>query len=485
MGEKCLNKLNGMFSFVIYDKQNNKIFAARDRFGIKPLYYQLTKDDFKIASEIKAFTVFDCFKPVGYLPIIDDFLTHRYFDHSENTFFKSVKQLMPGELLKLDLNSFRLQKKKWYDLSKKPYNFASTDFEEEFKNLFSDSVKLRLRSDVEVGSCLSGGLDSSSVVCTADDLLRTNNHKFRLKTFTAAFKHKDIDETKFVKEIVTQRPIKNFKVSPIASEFGSELSELVFTQDAPVWSSSIFAQYKVFELAAKSNIKVTLDGQGGDELLGGYKNLYYKHLVKNHLQNYHILPLMPIAGKLKASFVPFLKEAINTMQLTNSVMLKPHRSKSYKPNITSIKDFSLYLFRYHLPALLHYTDRNSMAHSVETRLPFLDHRLVEFCINLPDMKKLDSQEKMILRHSMKGIIPDKIRNRKDKVGFATPQNIWMKKLKSDIQKSIRELADTEVFNISHLNKISNFAPEISLGEIMRLYTFNEWRKRFKIYSFND
>ncbi|MDA9973210.1 asparagine synthase (glutamine-hydrolyzing), partial [Candidatus Pelagibacter ubique] len=254
--EKCLDKFNGMFSFLIVDEDKEKIFFARDRFGIKPLYYYRDDHTFYFASEIKQFITLRDFKPVGNINAIGNFIDNRYLDYSEETFFKDVFQVRGGEAGFVNLKNLKMDKYIWYDLNKKNIKSTAT-----FKEKFNKSIDYRLRSDVEVGSCLSGGVDSSSIVCLADKKLSDAKKKYTLQTFTSCFKDKEFDERDLIKITKKQTSIKTHYIFPQEKEFFKDIDKLIYFQDEPFWSSSIYAQSCVFKEANKNGVKVMLDGQ--------------------------------------------------------------------------------------------------------------------------------------------------------------------------------------------------------------------------------
>jgi len=469
-GEKCLDKLNGMFSFVVYDKKEKIIFGARDRFGIKPLYYQLKNNDIKIASEIKQFTVFDDFSATGNLSSIKKFIYNRHIDYNNNTFFYGISQLAGGEFFKFDLNNFKFIKKRWYNIFQKKYNKKNTDSNNFFYNLFKRSVEIRLRSDVEVGFCLSGGIDSSSIVSMAN-VINGNN---TLQTFHSTFKDKKYNEEKYAQAVINKKNIKLTFTHPEEKDFFKKIEEIIYHSDEPIWSTSVYSQYKVFLEAHNSKIKVMLDGQGGDEIFAGYTSLFYDYYI-NNLLTYNKSEI----------FLEFFKSAYKK-RIIKCVLNKIFNKKVNK--INSIREKSIELIQYHLPALLHYEDRMSMMHSIETRLPFLDYNLVEFGLNLPEREKIEwAVGKKIIRQSLREIVPDKVLNRKDKLGFATPQREWIINNKSLFKEALIELSKTNIMANDEFEDIKNNLNINSFddGKMIRIYTTFKWIQIFKIKRFKN
>ena len=281
-GSAFLNKLNGMFSFVIYDQQHKKVFAARDRFGVKPMYYWICPIGvLYIASEIKQFTCLIGWKAEINLQASYDFLNHSLLDHTNQTFFKDVFQLRPAHFFELNLGTAeppKVMPVRWYELQ------ASSSVEKtpaQFFEIFKSAIELRLRSDVPVGSCLSGGLDSSSIVCVLNQVLNKSSLQ---KTFSACSEIKKFDEREFIEEVVSRTDVEANYTYPDETKLFEVLDELIWHQDEPFGSTSIFAQWCVFELAKVNKVKVMLDGQGADEQLAGYHSyfpIYWLQLLKS------------------------------------------------------------------------------------------------------------------------------------------------------------------------------------------------------------
>jgi asparagine synthase (glutamine-hydrolysing) len=483
-GIDCLNRFNGMFAFAIYDILNKKIFAARDRFGIKPFYYYLSNDKFIFGSEICA--VLSAVKKTVRQNdnAIFDYIVFNRTDQTEDTFFKDIKKLQHGHYIEIENNNFKLNK--WYNLKDnlgKPFNSS-----EEFSELLSSSIGLRLRSDVPVGICLSGGLDSSAIVSL---LLKDYNRK-DINTFSAVYDkvgHK-YDESKFINEYRSQLD-NMFFISPSADSLMKDINSFIKAHNEPVTSTSHYAQFKVMELA-KSNVVVTLDGQGADELLAGYHyffGIYFKELLGKFklikLSNemfYYILNHKDSYG-FKTFFYfmapTFLKTKARVMEkgyLTKSFSRENNNENVIVDNIynsKSIYDALINHFEYKLEHLLKWEDRNSMWYSLEARVPFLDYRLVERTLSMNSSSKIKKgMTKYLLRDSMKSIMPENIRMRKDKIGFNTPEDEWFRtpifrKLVNDIlnSKSFAERGYIDVMKAKtlyskHLDKKNNISRDI-------------------------
>lgn len=452
--EDCLNRFNGMFAFVIYDIQNNKIFGARDRFGIKPFYYYQDRNKFVFASEIPSILCILEIKQEANNQVIFDYLAFNRTDQTQKTFYKNIYKLQHGHSFNISNSNFKL--KKWYDLKHhvgKPFNNHL-----EYKELFSDAVKLRLRSDVPVGVCLSGGLDSSSIV----SILLKDYEKNDLNTFSAVYGKNEIgDESLYISEY-NDRLRNMFFTIPTANSLLGDKENFIRAHAEPIPSTSPYAQYKVMELA-KEHVVVILDGQGADEQLAGYHyffGFYFKDLLRNlqilkflsesfyYLRNHSSLYGLKtlvyffLPNNLKANLRTFDhgyidKSFANQYVSTNMTVLNIYNSQS-------LNDAIFDHFEYKLEHLLKWEDRNSMYFSLESRVPFLDHRLVEKTLSTPANQIIQKgMTKHILREAMRDILPESIRLRKDKMGFGTPQDKWFRTKK--FQEYIMDMLNSNSF----------------------------------------
>lgn len=457
-GSECMHKFNGMWAFVIYDRIDKTIFIARDRYGVKPFYYYIDNNNFIFASEIPPILCSLNKKPKENNQAIFDFLVFNRTDHTESTFFEGLSKLQHGHSILISGIGTKPQIsiQKWYDLRanlKEPFSNA-----EELRDLLSSSIGLRLRSDVPVGVCLSGGLDSSSIV----SLLLQDFDKKDLSTFSAVYDKGQVgDESKFINEYNSS--LKNmFFTTPDAVSLTKDLSDFVKAHAEPIPTTSPYAQFKVMQLA-KGKVVVTLDGQGADEELAGYHyffGYYFKDLlltgrllkllkeVFNYLKKHHslfglkslILFLMPDSVRTKVR--------VNEKGYINDGFISRFKNKSNISDILygsgNLNEALLDHFEFKLEHLLKWEDRNSMFFSIESRIPFLDYRLVERSLaTSTDWKIRKGTTKYILRESMKGILPEKIRNRQDKIGFSTPQAEWFRE--PAWQNIINECIESESF----------------------------------------
>lgn len=468
-GDGCLSRFNGMFSFAVWDGRAGRLFCARDRFGIKPFYYFYDGTRFIFASEIKALFEDRSIERRPNNQIVYDFLVQAYLDHTDETFFEGIKQIPPSHCL--IINDKELEIKRWWDIEqeKKTGFLSDEEFASRFYDLFEDAIRLRLRSDVPVGTCLSGGLDSSSIVCVTNRLMFDRGEKYdvgnRQKTFSSCFAIPEYDERGYINTILEQTGAEANFVFPAGDELFNIISNIIWHQDEPFASTSIVAQWYVMRDASKK-VKVLLDGQGSDELLAGYHG-YFGAFYSDLLEGFRLVRLLReliyykinhnkfqpyVFSNIARSFMPsylvyFLRRRIkgDIGWLDNDFQKKYKRNFGFQEKFSCHLDNMLYnvLTKYGLPALLHYEDRNSMAFSVEARVPFLDYRLVEFAFSLPaDQKIRDGTTKIVLRNAMKDILPEEVRTRQDKMGFVTPEDIWFRTSAKD---NIMEIINSRSF----------------------------------------
>jgi len=468
-GKKCLNKFNGMWAFAVWDERKKSLFLSRDRMGIKPLYYYLDDKKFIFASEIKPIlAVITKREPNDRL--IYDFLKYGILDHTNETFFKNIKKIPAAHFAHIN-QSGKLSVEKYWDF------YISNEIEtknkqqerfdvQEFLDIFTDSVKLRLRSDVPVGSCLSGGLDSSSIVVTIDKILKNTkgeNISNCNNTFSSCFENKKFDERKYIKLVTQKTGFKKNYIFLEAQDFMNELHRFLWHQEEPFRGTSMYAQYKVFQKAKEQGVKVLLDGQGGDELLGGYRKFYIFYLrylmeQKRYFKLVKELMFFFSPSIIKTSyFLAGLRyfDIGNKIQNIDKFFNKKFKDKfsgrklNFAYNSKLGQRFKEDLTKWSLPVLLRYGDKNSSAHAIEERLPFLDHRLIEKVASLPlDQKIRNGWTKYILRKAMVDRLPRKIRLRKTKIGFVTPERIWFKKT---IQKNVEDTFQNAKFIKNYIN----------------------------------
>lgn len=520
-GEECLSRFNGMWAFVIYDTKARGLFFARDRFGVKPLYYWVAPDGaLCFGSEIKQFTAYPGWKARVNGQRAYDFLAWGLTDHTDETLFERVYQLRPGCSATIDpqvwqsqIVNGRLPVRQWYTLTAQSFTGDFADATEQFKDKFTESVKLRLRADVSVGSCLSGGLDSSSIVCVANQLLREQDANSLQHTFSACADVEQFDERKWIDEVVRRTGVEAHFVYPALEKLFNESPLITWHQDEPYGSTSIYAQWNVFRLAAEDDIKVMLDGQGADEQLAGYHGYFAPRLAgllrkgewltlwremqmtRNqhgysmfHLMAYMANVLLPQGVKdilRRAAGRTHSSPAWLNLSVLGAEPTDPFaKLGGYANTIQSLSMAQLTATI--LQMLLHYEDRNSMAHSVESRVPFLDYRLVEFVLGLPDEYKLSRGiTKRVQRAGMSGILPDMIRDRMDKLGFVTPEEVWIKQQAPDLFRAELDRAIKATHGILKPEAHNTLEAMISGKQgfnfgVWRMISFGEWMERFAV-----
>jgi len=515
-GKDCLNKFNGMFAFAIFDKENKKIFCARDRFGVKPFYYSQVGNKFVFASEIKQFTAVNGWHATANLPRLRDFLLYGgIHDHTQETMFDNVYQLKGGTFLEYDLVTYSYKIDCWYDLKTINEN-KRIDFESAktaFKTLFHDAVRLRLRSDVKVGSCLSGGLDSSAIVCQIHEMLREIKESSKQETVSACFNDKRVDEREYMDEVIHQTNVNAHKIFPSSSDLFKDLDKLVWHQDEPFGTTSVYAQWLVYKASRDNGLIVMLDGQGADEHLAGYSSFHTVHFnelmfslkfvelfksIKNYRKcynDYYFSPYRTLFLRAACCFLPdrllnkikkYFSSAKNENLLTMDCFSDGKHDEIATDNY-SIRDESLTkLYFTTLPKLLHHADRNSMAHSVESRTPFVDYKLIELAISLPSSFKINRAiTKFIMRHSLSDLMPKKIVNRFDKLGFSTPQSEWTHQISKQFRIKLEEACCLLKNNVNKNVVLSKFDKSISRGGAIdslfwRIVCVGSWMKVFKI-----
>ena len=372
----------------------------------------------------------------------------------------------------------------------------------EFDALFESSIKLRLRSDVPVGSCLSGGLDSSAIVCSA--VAAGNLDGF--STFTASAEDQRFDETYWADLVNKFVDADSHYVVPAEESFLKELDHLLWHQEEPFTTTSIYAQWCIMRQARESDVPVLLDGQGADEALCGYRKFVFFYLKEMISRNQWGKFISEMTGLLRQgdrgllrwregkrylpafmrSKVAGLEQAVSSSYASSWSENNLQLGRGYNVRQRQVDD----LTRFSVPSLLRYEDRNSMAHSIESRVPFLDYRLVEFLVNLPaDVKIKHGVTKAVMRKALDGTIPDKVLNRRDKMGFTTAQELWMRRLLGEQVKNTLFHQDSrlsEFFDMTVLQRMwEDFTAEkkgISSSDFFRLFIFNNWLERFDVSS---
>lgn len=458
-GVNCVLHLRGMFAFAIWDETNNQLFCARDRFGIKPFYYTIQNDEFIFASEVKAILPFlDC---IGTdLDALKDYFVFQ-FTLGEKTLFRSVKQLLPAHTLVIKNNN--INKRKYWEVNYiLDWDHTKKYFQERLNELMEESIRIHLRSDVPIGAYLSGGIDSSLMVTLANKFLKQKN----FKAFHGKFSiNNEYDESEYAREVVKKNNIDLFELDIKSEDFIKNIRKVIYYMDYPVAGPGSFPQYMVSKLAGE-HLKVVIGGQGGDEVFGGYTRYllaYFEQCIKgaiegtinsgNYIVTYEsIIPNLKELNRYKPLIQEFWSEGIfeerdkryfklinranNLRDEINWEILEPYsafetfREIFWGKNVQRESYFDSmthFDFKTLLPSLLQVEDRVSMAHGLESRAPILDHILVEFVATIPSNVKFENGTlKNLLKSNYSNILPKKILERKDKMGFPVPLTEWMR-----------------------------------------------------------
>ena len=473
-GADCLHRFNGMFAFALYDSLRGVLFCARDRYGEKPFLFGAGRDFFAFASEYKAVLQ----HPGLSLDYDEGRLIQAAYnpstglDADRQTVFNDVQQLLPGEAMEVDVRT--LDRRIWKYWSVQPGAILEVPDErvvfDEFRCLLIDAVRIRMRSDVPVGSCLSGGLDSSAIVCIARQLLGADAD---YHTFTGRFPGTAADEWGWARQVIDATSVMSHVVEPGVDGFLDELPAFLWHNELPVASSSQYAQWNVFRLAKEHGVTVLLDGQGADEILGGYEQYFAKYVASliaskderrlarelPEIRARYPLALTPPARALRERLPFQIRHALSNglgfgTNLLYGLHLGPAQTVAREGALPQIPGFNPLTnalvqdtFGRFLTTLLRYGDRNSMAHSREVRLPFCDHRIAEFVAALPPPLLMgEVQTKRLLRESMRGILPEAIRTRWNKQGFRPPQDLWFKS--PALLRQVRESFESSQFKSS-------------------------------------
>ncbi|XZF65633.1 MAG: asparagine synthase (glutamine-hydrolyzing) [Gloeotrichia echinulata DVL01] len=454
-GIQTLNRLVGMFAIAVLDTHTRKLFLARDFFGIKPLYYAYFGNNFAFASEIKALLEIPNINRQANPQRIYDYLRFGFTDFGEETLFADIYQLPAAHYLEISLDSPKQVKpvRYWQINLSQRLEISFTEAAEQLRDLFLDNVRLHLRSDVPVGAALSGGIDSSSIVMA----MRHLEPDLDIHTFTYIADDSRLNEEQWADIVGKAANCVMHKIQPTATDLVADLNHLIHVQDQPFGSTSIYAQHRVFQLAQSAGIKVMLDGQGADELLGGYRPYLAARLASLIRQGKFVKAAEFLQ---KASSFPDMNRL--KLLIAGGGFLLPNQlkaparllvGKEFTPPWLNIAWFAERDVKFYSPIqhhksdvlreelhqslensllpLLRYEDRNSMAYSIESRVPFLTPAFANFIFSLPEEFIIDQNgtSKAIFRQAMRGIVPDSILDRKDKIGFATPEQSWLKTLR--------------------------------------------------------
>ena len=464
-GESCVLKLDGMFAFGVLELASKTLTLVRDAFGVKPMYYSILNGEFVFSSTPDSIADFQGLDDEVDLQAAYTYLAFGQYDIGERTFFKNVSRLTPGSLLRIDLSgdSPKFEKSEWWSTEISPRKLDFSEAVAEVREAFLSSVSLQMRSDVPIGFALSGGVDSSAIVCSA----HTQVQSATLKAFGYVADDERVSEEKWIKIAADQTSSELNEVTFPDNQLEVDFPLMAKMQGEPFSSSRIYAQYKVFEAARRSGVKVVLEGQGGDELFAGYHGWAHLRLISlfekgNLLEMIKFLSAwrqwpgrsvpsliaqaanfvfrinrLPARLQLLARQLVSGEEALKILQLKEAKKTGLNLRSAYQHRLR--KDFRgrrvieglIDALRYsYIPQLVRQGDRNAMAHSVENRVPFLSIPLAEKVLSLPEEYLISpiGETKSVLKAAMRGIVPDELLDRRDKVGFETPQDrLWRSK----------------------------------------------------------
>lgn len=469
-GPDCFSMFNGQWAIVIYDKAENSIIIARDRYGIKPLYYYETQEYLFISSEIKGFFVIPGFKADVNKRQALAFLKHGMHDFNSETFFKNIYSFDRATYVNINVETQYRDVVEYYSIGSKAHDYS--DPMHSYRSLLLESVRLRQRTDVPYAFTLSGGLDSSSIVACAvekEDNVTTYSISYdeSLKT----------SETAYIDAVKSKLKVANSKLNPDYNTLMSELDACLYHQEQPFDGLGVLAQYYIYKNMSQDGFKVSLGGQGADELLAGY-NKFYLGLWKSS----------GFVSKMKL-IIQFIRlYGFNRTEFINQFRAFKKKQSKKQDNYIKIKD-SLFnyseandsiqnishnlLSKMGIASLLRYEDRNAMAHGIESRLPFLDFRLVDYTYKLDDQFKIkEGVKKYVLRESMRDLLPEIVVNRIDKLGYYVPEG--KEKQKKHMLSYIISHQDTidQYIDIASLNE------SLTYRQLWRIFIFHKWLNKF-------
>lgn len=509
-GPACLKRLKGMFAFAVFDTRDGSLTLVRDAFGIKPLFYTFNSDYLLFSSELPAIMALQSVTA----PRLDwqsayDYLVHGRYDHGDHTFIDGIHHVLPGCLLRMESQAHTLSTPvRWWqpDIEERP-NVSFADAAQQLRELFLQNVRLHLRSDVPLGAALSGGLDSSAIVCA----MRHIEPELPIHTFSFIASGSSKSEEAWIDRVNTHVNAIGHKIAASPTELATDLDDMIQAQGEPFGSTSIYAQYRVFRLAKEQGISVILEGQGADELLAGYHG-YPAHRIVSLMQKGQWRQAWQFLANQKKW--PGRPDSRHIIQEASSLMLPDalyQRARNISGRCTSpawlemeqfadagvvtrfprntwsspqpgrhlMGELAQSLTRRGLSWLLRHGDRNSMRFSIESRVPFLLTDMADFLLGLPENYLISHQgeTKHIFRTAMQGIIPDEILSRRDKVGFETPELEWLRDLSPQIRNWLAQ--DTGISFLKRAKLVSEFDAVIAARkpfswQIWRWINFQRW-----------
>ena len=511
-GSKCFARFLGMFALVILDREAQKVTLARDHFGIKPLFYATSGETLIFSSEIKGIFEYPGVSRKCNSQALYEYLRFGLTDQNESTMFEEIRQLPAAHFAEIDLSqSIQVRAQRYWAITlSKPIDISFESATTHLRALLAESVALHMRSDVPVGSCLSGGLDSTAIVSE----MVGHMGGAELPTFTYIADDEVLSESKYVDIALERYKVQNFQTKPTVEEIAAGLPSLTSVLDQPFGGWSMFAQHKVFELAREHQIKVILDGQGSDELFGGYtimlgarasgllaqgKLFQALELLKYSPQNMSSykrqMVLMSFGRLVPKALQPMMLKAVgaslypdwcNSSYFVQRGTIAEQRSAGKGPDALR-QELKIAVEEISLPRLLRYEDRNSMHFSIESRVPFCNPKIAEFALSLPPQYLVSDkgETKYVLREAMRGLVPDAIIDR-EKVGFAVPETKLAHSMRGWIADQIKLLREmnlpflqTDVL-VKSLEHHINHSGQHELNQFWRPINVALWAKEFNV-----
>ena len=526
-GEECLQRLDGMFAFGIWDGARGRLFCARDRLGIKPFYYATPEDHFIFASEIKGLLPFPGLKTAADDEAVMGFLMHGNCDYRERTIFRDVQALPAAHALTIDVASRQVTRWCYWKPAPEPLVAGMDDSTRvaTLRDMLLATARSHLISDVRAGSCLSGGLDSSAVVGLIGKIWREQPSAAsalgdRFDTFTSCYEYAELDERQYALQVANSVGATPHLVFPTASDFWDSFGQMAWHQDMPFSSLSFYAQWRVMRAAREAGVKVLLDGQGGDEVFGGYAKFRYAYLASlaragrvgtmareawasvlqrdlyllDVRRGYRYLPnrvrsLLGVDSLLQRVLRADWDTAIDHESTPATRWWKHATSGARTDGWTTMQAVQVEdILVDTLPILLRMEDRSSMAFSIEARVPLLDHKLVEFGLSLPDHLKIQGGvSKFAVREATRGLMPETVRLRRTKLGFAAPDSRW---LDGQLRPMVTELiegslrcerfVDPEPLRQWYRSPAAAAANPEAYGSLFRVLALEMWMRAFDV-----
>jgi asparagine synthase (glutamine-hydrolysing) len=528
-GEECVHRFRGMFAFALWDAPKRRLLLVRDRLGIKPLYYARPQDHFIFASEIKGLLPFPGLNPAPDDDAVLGFLVHGNCDYRERTILRQVSALPAAHALVLDIHSGHLERWCYWKPAPRADWTGLPDQErvELLRQLLVDTTRSHLISDVRAGSCLSGGLDSSAVVALIGKIWREQPEAAsavgdRFHTFTSCYEYPELDERQYALTMANAVGASPSLVFPSAADFWDSFGKMAWHQDMPFSGLSFYAQWRVMRAARETGVKVLLDGQGGDEVFGGYAKFRYAYLAS-------LLRAGRLGTVAREAWASLLQRDLYILDIRQGYRYLPRRLRallgvdSLLQQVlradwnSAVGDESTPATRWWrlaagfnapatpltlvqavqiedllvdtLPLILRMEDRSSMAFSIEARVPLLDHKLVEFGLSLPDHQKIQGGfSKFAVREATRGLMPEAVRMRRTKLGFAGADRRW---LSGDLRAQVTELIDGNLrcerfvdprpLREWYRSPASETAGSEAYGSLFRVLSLEMWMRAFNVH----